>query len=194
MNELSYSLGVSVGLNLKDQGFEVNSVEDFAQAMNDVLSGNDLAIPAEKVNEIVNNYFQDLQAKRAAEMQEGQKAFFEENGKREQVTTTDSGLQYEVFTEGKGEKPAPTDKVTVHYHGTLIDGTVFDSSVQRGEPASFPVNGVIQGWQEALTLMTVGSKWRVFIPSELAYGERGAGNAIPPHSPLVFDIELISID
>jgi FKBP-type peptidyl-prolyl cis-trans isomerase FklB len=194
MNELSYSLGVSVGLNLKDQGFEVNSVEDFAQAMNDVLSGNDLAIPAEKVNEIVNNYFQDLQAKRAAEMQEGQKAFFEENGKREQVSTTDSGLQYEVFTEGKGEKPAPTDKVTVHYHGTLIDGTVFDSSVQRGEPASFPVNGVIQGWQEALTLMTVGSKWRVFIPSELAYGERGAGNAIPPHSPLVFDIELISID
>ncbi|PLW98471.1 MAG: peptidylprolyl isomerase [Marinilabiliales bacterium] len=194
MNELSYSLGVSVGLNLKDQGFEVNSVEDFAQAMNDVLSGNDLAIPAEKVNEIVNNYFQDLQAKRAAEMQEGQKAFFEENGKREQVTTTDSGLQYEVFTEGKGEKPAPTDKVTVHYHGTLIDGTVFDSSVQRGEPASFPVNGVIQGWQQALTLMTVGSKWRVFIPSELAYGERGAGNAIPPHSPLVFDIELISID
>jgi FKBP-type peptidyl-prolyl cis-trans isomerase FklB len=194
MNELSYSLGVSVGLNLKDQGFEVNSVEDFAQAMNDVLSGNDLAIPAEKVNEIVNNYFQDLQAKRAAEMQEGQKAFFEENGKREQVTTTDSGLQYEVFTEGKGEKPASTDKVTVHYHGTLIDGTVFDSSVQRGEPASFPVNGVIQGWQQALTLMTVGSKWRVFIPSELAYGERGAGNAIPPHSPLVFDIELISID
>lgn len=194
MNELSYSLGVSVGLNLKDQGFEVNSVEDFAQAMNDVLSGNDLAIPAEKVNEIVNNYFQDLQAKRAAEMQEGQKAFFEENGKREQVTTTDSGLQYEVFTEGKGEKPAPTEKVTVHYHGTLIDGTVFDSSIQRGEPASFPVNGVIQGWQEALTLMTAGSKWRVFIPSELAYGERGAGNAIPPHSPLVFDIELISID
>lgn len=193
MNELSYSLGVSVGLNLKDQGFEVNSVEDFAQAMNDVLSGNDLAIPAEKVNEIVNNYFQELQAKKAAEMQEGQKAFFEENGKREQVTTTESGLQYEVITEGAGDKPAPTDKVTVHYHGSLIDGTVFDSSIQRGEPASFPVNGVITGWQEALTLMTVGSKWRVFIPSELGYGAQGAGNAIPPHTPLVFDIELISI-
>ncbi len=193
MNELSYSLGVSVGLNLKDQGFEVNSVEDFAQAMNDVLSGNDLAIPAEKVNEIVNNYFQDLQAKKAAEQIEGQKAFFEKNGKREQVTTTESGLQYEIITDGKGEKPAPTDKVTVHYHGTLLDGSVFDSSMQRGEPASFPVNGVIPGWQEALTLMAVGSKWRVFIPSELAYGERGAGNAIPPHTPLVFDIELISI-
>lgn len=193
MNELSYSLGVSVGLNLKDQGFEVNSVEDFTKAMNDVLMGNDLAIPAEKVNEIVNNYFQELQAKKAAEMQEGQKTFFEENGKREEVTTTESGMQYEVFTEGAGEKPAPTDKVTVHYHGTLIDGTVFDSSVQRGEPTSFPVNGVITGWQEALTLMTVGSKWRVFLPSELAYGAQGAGNAIPPHSPLVFDIELISI-
>ncbi len=193
MNELSYSLGVSVGLNLKDQGFEIDSVEDFAKAMNDVLSGNDLAIPAEKVNEIVNKYFQELQAKRAKEMQEGQKIFFEENGKREEVTTTESGMQYEVFTEGKGEKPTPTDKVTVHYHGTLIDGTVFDSSIQRGEPATFPVNGVIIGWQEALTLMTVGSKWRVFLPSEIAYGAQGAGNAIPPHTPLVFDIELISI-
>ncbi|MCK9168003.1 MAG: FKBP-type peptidyl-prolyl cis-trans isomerase, partial [Bacteroidales bacterium] len=104
-----------------------------------------------------------------------------------------SGLQYEVFTQGQGEKPSLQNQVTVHYHGTLIDGTVFDSSVQRGEPATFPVNGVIQGWQEVIPMMNTGSKWRVFIPSDLAYGERGAGNAIPPHTPLVFDIELISI-
>ncbi|PID95117.1 MAG: peptidylprolyl isomerase [Bacteroidetes bacterium] len=193
MNELSYSLGVSVGLNLKDQGFEVDSVEDFAKAMNDVLSGNELAIPADKVNEIVNAYFKDLQAQKAKAMKEGQEAFFKENGKRKEITTTASGMQYEIFTEGAGPKPKPTDQVTVHYHGTLIDGTVFDSSIQRGEPATFPVNGVIQGWQEALTMMPTGSKWRVFIPSDLAYGEKGAGNAIPPHTPLVFDIELIKI-
>jgi len=193
MNELSYSLGVSVGLNLKDQGFEVSSVDDFAQALNDVLSDNKLAIPAEKVNEIVNDYFTKLQAKRAEEMNAGQAAFFEKNAKREEITVTDTGIHYEVITAGEGAQPAATDTVTVHYQGSLIDGTVFDSSVQRGEPATFPVNGVIPGWQEILPMMKTGSKWRVFIPSELAYGERGAGNAIPPHSPLVFDIELISI-
>lgn len=193
MNELSYSLGVSVGLNLKDQGFEVSSVDDFAQALNDVLSDNELAIPAEKVNEIVNDYFTKLQAKRAEEMNAGQAAFFEENAKREEITVTETGIQYEVITAGEGAQPSATDTVTVHYQGSLIDGTVFDSSVQRGEPATFPVNGVIPGWQEVLPMMKSGSKWRVFIPSELAYGERGAGNAIPPHSPLVFDIELISI-
>lgn len=193
MNELSYSLGVSVGLNLKDQGFEVSSVDDFAQALNDVLSDNELAIPAEKVNEIVNDYFTKLQAKRAEEMNAGQAAFFEENAKREEITVTETGIQYEVITAGEGAQPSATDTVTVHYQGSLIDGTVFDSSVQRGEPATFPVNGVIPGWQEVLPMMKTGSKWRVFIPSELAYGERGAGNAIPPHSPLVFDIELISI-
>lgn len=193
MNELSYSLGVSVGLNLKDQGFEVSSVDDFAQALNDVLSDNELAIPAEKVNEIVNEYFTKLQAKRAEEMNAGQAAFFEENAKREEITVTETGIQYEVITAGDGAQPAATDTVTVHYQGSLIDGTVFDSSVQRGEPATFPVNGVIPGWQEVLPMMKAGSKWRVFIPSELAYGERGAGNAIPPHSALVFDIELISI-
>ena len=193
MNELSYSLGVSVGLNLKDQGFEGSSVDDFAQALNDVLSDNELAIPAEKVNEIVNDYFTKLQAKRAEEMNAGQAAFFEENAKREEITVTETGIQYEVITAGEGAQPSATDTVTVHYQGSLIDGTVFDSSVQRGEPATFPVNGVIPGWQEVLPMMKSGSKWRVFIPSELAYGERGAGNAIPPHSPLVFDIELISI-
>ncbi|NCD42734.1 MAG: FKBP-type peptidyl-prolyl cis-trans isomerase [Bacteroidia bacterium] len=193
MNELSYSLGVSVGLNLKDQGFEVDSIEDFAQAMHDVLGDKDLAIPAEKVNQVVNEYFTRLQAKKAEEMQAGQKAFFAENAKRQEITTTLSGLQYEVFTQGQGEKPSLQNQVTVHYHGTLIDGTVFDSSVQRGEPATFPVNGVIQGWQEVIPMMNTGAKWRVFIPSDLAYGERGAGNAIPPHTPLVFDIELISV-
>ncbi|MCK9167631.1 MAG: FKBP-type peptidyl-prolyl cis-trans isomerase, partial [Bacteroidales bacterium] len=129
MNELSYSLGVSVGLNLKDQGFEVDSIEDFAQAMHDVLGDNDLAIPAEKVNQVVNEYFTRLQGKKAEEMQAGQKAFFAENAKRQEITTTPSGLQYEVFTQGQGEKPSLQNQVTVHYHGTLIDGTVFDSSV-----------------------------------------------------------------
>jgi FKBP-type peptidyl-prolyl cis-trans isomerase FklB len=161
--------------------------------MHDVLGDNDLAIPAEKVNQVVNEYFTRLQGKKAEEMQAGQKAFFAENAKRQEITTTPSGLQYEVFTQGQGEKPSLQNQVTVHYHGTLIDGTVFDSSVQRGEPATFPVNGVIQGWQEVIPMMNTGSKWRVFIPSDLAYGERGAGNAIPPHTPLVFDIELISI-
>jgi FKBP-type peptidyl-prolyl cis-trans isomerase FklB len=193
MNELSYSLGVSVGLNLKEQGFSLDSVEDFAQALNDVLSGNELAIPQEKVNAVVNEYFTELQKKRFEEkVAEGNK-FLEENKKRDGVVTLESGLQYEVIAEGDGAKPLATDMVTVHYTGTLIDGTVFDSSVQRGEPATFPVNGVIPGWVEALQLMPVGSKWKLAIPYNLAYGERGAGQLIGPYSTLVFEVELLSI-
>lgn len=193
MNELSYSLGVSVGLNLKEQGFSLDSVEDFAQALNDVLSGNDLAIPQEKVNAVVNEYFTELQKKRFEEkVAEGNK-FLEENKKKDGVVTLESGLQYEVITEGDGAKPLATDMVTVHYTGTLTDGTVFDSSVQRGEPATFPVNGVIPGWVEALQLMPVGSKWKLAIPYNLAYGERGAGQLIGPYSTLVFEVELLSI-
>ena len=193
MNELSYSLGVSVGLNLKEQGFSLDSVEDFAQALNDVLSGNDLAIPQEKVNAVVNEYFTELQKKRFEEkVAEGNK-FLEENKKKDGVVTLESGLQYEVIAEGDGAKPLATDMVTVHYTGTLTDGTVFDSSVQRGEPATFPVNGVIPGWVEALQLMPVGSKWKLAIPYNLAYGERGAGQLIGPYSTLVFEVELLSI-
>ncbi|MCT4637610.1 MAG: FKBP-type peptidyl-prolyl cis-trans isomerase [Bacteroidales bacterium] len=193
MNELSYSLGVSVGLNLKEQGFSLDSVEDFAQALNDVLSGNNLAIPQEKVNAVVNEYFTELQKKRFEEkVAEGNK-FLEENKNKDGVVTLESGLQYEVITEGDGAKPLATDMVTVHYTGTLTDGTVFDSSVQRGEPATFPVNGVIPGWVEALQLMPVGSKWKLAIPYNLAYGERGAGQLIGPYSTLVFEVELLSI-
>ena len=122
------------------------------------------------------------------------KNFLMENAKKEGVTSLASGLQYEVITEGNGPSPGPTDKVTTHYHGTLINGTVFDSSVERGQPASFAVNGVIMGWQEALQLMKVGSKWRLFVPHTLAYGERGAGGAIGPYETLIFEVELISID
>lgn len=194
MNELSYSLGVSVAYNLKEQGFEVESIEDFSKALYDVIEGKDLAFPQEKVGEIVNNYFKELQEKKFAEKKAEGEKFLVENAKREGVVVLESGLQYEIMTEGEGEKPTIDDKVTTHYHGTLINGSVFDSSVQRGQPASFPVAGVIKGWTEALQLMAVGSKWKLFIPSDLAYGAQGAGQAIAPHSTLVFEVELISID
>lgn len=194
MNELSYSLGVSVAYNLKEQGFKLDSVEDFSKALKDVIEGSELAIPQEKVGEIVNSYFKELQDRKSAEQQgEGDK-FLAENAKKDGVITLESGLQYQVMTEGKGEKPTSEDKVTTHYHGTLLNGTVFDSSVQRGQPASFPVSGVIKGWTEALQLMAVGSKWKLFIPSELAYGAQGAGQAIAPHTSLIFEVELLSID
>ena len=134
-----------------------------------------------------------MQAKQAESAIRAGKDFLADNAKKDSIVTLASGLQYEIMTEGNGAKPAAADQVECHYHGTLIDGTVFDSSVERGEPAVFPVNGVIQGWVEALQLMPVGSKWRLFIPSDLAYGERGAGQQIGPHTTLVFEVELISI-
>jgi len=143
---------------------------------------------------ILNTYFAELQAKQHAGAKEEGEAFLTANKEKEGVVTLPSGLQYQVITEGTGEKPSVNSNVTTHYHGTTIDGKVFDSSVQRGQPASFPVSGVIKGWTEALQLMPVGSKWRLFIPSELAYGERGAGDAIGPHSALIFEVELLSID
>ena len=193
MNELSYSLGVSVGMNLKEQGFNLESIEDFSKAITDVLTEQNLAIAPDKVNQIVGEYFQQLQAKRFEEKIAEGRAYLAENAKKEGVVTLESGLQYEILTEGNGEKPAESDTVTVHYTGTLTNGQVFDSSVQRGEPATFPVNGVIRGWVEALQLMPVGSKWKLTIPSDLAYGERGAGQLITPHTTLVFEVELLSI-
>ncbi|MBI9039258.1 MAG: FKBP-type peptidyl-prolyl cis-trans isomerase [Bacteroidales bacterium] len=194
MNELSYSLGVSVGYNLKEQGFKVDSIEDFSKALYDVLNENQLAIPQEKIGKLVNDYFKELQEKRSVEKNEDNTKFLAENAKRDGVVTLPSGLQYEIINIGDGEKPKLNDKVTTHYHGTLINGTIFDSSVKRGQPASFPVNGVIKGWTEALQLMPVGSKWKLFVPSELAYGEQGAGNAIGPNTTLIFEVELLSID
>jgi len=193
MNELSYSLGVSVGMNLKEQGFELDCIDDFAKALNDVLNGNDLAIPQDKVGQIVNEYFTNLQKVRFQEKIDEGKNFLEENKKKDGVVELPSGLQYKVINEGTGAKPKAEEQVTVHYHGTLIDGTVFDSSVKRDQPATFPVNGVIPGWVEALQLMPEGSKWELYIPSELAYGERGAGQLIGPYSTLIFEVELIKI-
>lgn len=193
MNELSYSLGVSMAFNLKGQGINIENHADFLKGMEAVLTESELAIPEEKIGEIINAYFTELQEQSFAEVKNAGKLFLEENAKREGVVTLPSGLQYEIITEGKGEKPGLTDVVTTHYHGTLIDGNIFDSSVHRGQPASFPVNGVIKGWTEALQLMAVGSKWKLYVPYQLAYGEQGAGQAIGPYTTLVFEVELLDI-
>ena len=143
---------------------------------------------------LIQDYFVELSQKKSQEAISAGQAFLDENGKKEGVTTTASGLQYEVLTNGTGATPIESDQVTVHYHGTLVDGTVFDSSVERGQPATFPVNGVIPGWVEALQLMNVGSKYKLYIPSDLAYGERGAGGSIGPNETLIFEVELLSIN
>jgi FKBP-type peptidyl-prolyl cis-trans isomerase FklB len=193
IDTVSYALGANIAENLKQQGFENLSIDAFAQAFKDVADKKQLLVSAEQARNILNEYFASLQQEKANKnLAEGQK-FLEENKKKPGVVTLPSGLQYEVIKEGDGPKPNATDKVTTHYHGTLIDGTVFDSSVERGQPATFPVNGVIQGWVEALQLMKVGSKWRLFVPSNLAYGERGAGESIGPNTALIFEVELLSI-
>ncbi|MFA8451356.1 MAG: FKBP-type peptidyl-prolyl cis-trans isomerase [Bacteroidales bacterium] len=193
MDKLSYGLGLMIAENLKEQGLGIKDVESFHKAFKAQLAGEETEFTLAEAQGFVNDYVTDMQARQFTENMEQQRLFFEENGKRPEITTTDSGLQYEILTEGSGAKPSETDTVTVHYHGTLLDGKVFDSSVERKEPATFPVNGVIQGWVEALQLMNTGAKYRLFIPSHLAYGERGAGAVIKPHSALVFDVELISI-
>ena len=193
MEKVSYSLGVNVAKSVKNQGLTNIDSEAIAQAFTDVFEGNELKISEQESNLILQDYFGKL-AKEAqsANVEAGQK-FLAENAKRDGVTTTATGLQYEVLAQGSGDSPKETDQVTVHYHGTLIDGTVFDSSVERGQPATFPVNGVIPGWVEALQLMKPGAKYKLFIPSNLAYGERGAGGSIGPNATLIFEVELISI-
>ena len=193
MEKVSYSLGVNVAKSVKNQGLTSIDSEAIAQAFTDVFEGNELKISEQESNLVLQDYFGKL-AKEAqsANVEAGQK-FLAENAKRDGVTTTATGLQYEVLAEGSGDSPKETDQVTVHYHGTLIDGTVFDSSVERGQPATFPVNGVIPGWVEALQLMKPGAKYKLFIPSNLAYGERGAGGSIGPNATLIFEVELISI-
>ena len=193
MDKFSYSIGLGIGQNLSSMGIANLSVDDFAQAIKDVLEGNQTAISHQEAREIVNKYFEELEAKMNAANIEKGKSFLEENAKRPEVVTLPSGLQYEIIKEGNGKKPEATDRVKCHYEGTLIDGTLFDSSIKRGEPAVFGVNQVIKGWVEALQLMTEGSKWRLFIPSELAYGAQQAGEMIPPHSTLIFDVELIEV-
>jgi len=193
IDTVSYALGANIAENLKQQGFENLSIDAFAQAFKDVAEKKQLLVTSEQARNILNEYFAQLQQEKGNKnLVEGQK-FLEENKKKPGVVTLPSGLQYQVIKEGDGPTPKATDKVTTHYHGTLIDGTVFDSSVERGQPATFPVNGVIQGWVEALQLMKVGSKWKLFVPSNLAYGERGAGESIGPNTALIFEVELISI-
>ncbi len=193
MDSLSYAVGIWLGNVVKQQGFGEVDATTISKAMNDVLQGNPTSMNAQSAGLFLKEHMEAKKAKQqSANLEEG-KTFLEENAKREGVTVLESGLQYEVMTQGEGPVPQATDKVSVHYHGTLINGTVFDSSVERGSPAEFPVTGVIKGWVEALQLMNVGSKWKLFIPSELAYGERGAGGDIGPNTTLIFEVELLGI-
>ncbi|HSO87770.1 MAG TPA: FKBP-type peptidyl-prolyl cis-trans isomerase [Draconibacterium sp.] len=193
LENFSYALGMSIAGNLIQSGVNTVNPELFLNGFKDVFKGNKPLIHPEEANAILEEFIGKLnQNKSTGNLEEGLK-FLAENRKKKGVIELPSGLQYMVLSEGDGEIPTSTDQVKCHYHGTLIDGTVFDSSVERGQPAVFPVNGVIQGWVEALQLMSTGSKWRLFIPSELAYGSHGAGGAIGPHSTLIFDVELLKI-
>ena len=194
MDKFSYAIGLGIGQNLLSMGAKGIAVDDFAQAIKDVLEGNQTAISHTEARDIVKKYFAELEEKMNAANIEAGKKFLEENKKREGVVTLPSGLQYEVITEGNvGRYAKATDQVQCHYEGTLIDGTLFDSSIKRGQPATFGVNQVIPGWVEALQLMPEGAKWKLYIPSDLAYGAQGAGEMIPPHSTLVFEVELQKI-
>ena len=200
MDKLSYALGLGIGRQLAQMGAEQLSIDDFAQAIKDVVAGGQLKLDEAEAQVIVQEFFQKQEEKqRAAAAEMGKKAkeegekYLAENAKKEGVVPLPSGLQYLVIKEGNGKRPKATDKVKCHYEGMLVDGTLFDSSVQRGEPATFPLNQVIAGWTEGLQLMTEGSKYRFFIPYTLGYGERGAGASIPPFAALVFDVELIEV-
>lgn len=200
-DRLSYALGLSMGHNFRGSGIEKINVQDFANGVAAVYDGLAPKISFDEAKQIINEFFTELQKKQqeqaaamAAVNEKAGQDFLLENGKRVEVKTTPSGLQYEVLKEGDGAQPTAGDRVTVHYTGKLIDGTVFDSSVDRGEPATFGVTQVIPGWVEALQLMKAGAKWRLFIPSALAYGPQGAGGVIGPNQTLIFDVELISVE
>jgi len=193
LDKFSYSLGMSIAGNLIQSGVKTVNPEIFLEAFKDVFDGEMPKILPEEANKILEEFIGKANAAKGGDnLEEGLK-FLAENAKKEDVTELPSGLQYQIINEGEGDLPKATDKVRCHYHGTLTDGTVFDSSVDRGQPADFPVNGVIQGWVEALQLMSTGSKWKLFIPSELAYGQQGAGGAIGPNTALIFDVELLEI-
>jgi FKBP-type peptidyl-prolyl cis-trans isomerase FklB len=200
MDKLSYALGLGIGQQLSQMGANDISAEDFAQAIKDVLHGHELKVSHREAQTIVQDYFQKQEQKLQAQRAEAGKAhkeagekYLAENAKKEGVITLPSGLQYQVLKEGNGKKPTAKDTVQCHYEGFLIDGTVFDSSIQRGEPATFPLQQVIAGWTEGLQLMQEGAKYRFFIPYRLAYGEGGAGSSIPPFAALIFDVELIQV-
>ena len=193
MDKLSYALGMSMGNNFKASGIETLTVEDFTRGVQAVYEGAKPEMTYDEAKQVINDYFTRLQQELDEKNRAAGEAFLAENKKRAGVVALPSGLQYEILKEGNGRRPSATDKVQCHYHGTLIDGTVFDSSVQRGTPAVFGVNQVIAGWVEALQLMPGGSKWRLYIPSDLAYGKHGAGDKIGPNATLIFDVELIKI-
>ncbi len=193
LDTVAYSIGLSVAGSLKAQGLADINTSLLVAAINETLKGAKTALSPEQANQFIGEYFQKQASVKGSANQKAGEKFLEENKKRPAVTTTASGLQYEVIKMGTGPKPADTSRVKTHYHGTLIDGTVFDSSVDRGEPVEFPVNGVIKGWQEALQLMPVGSKFKLYVPSNLAYGERAAGPTIGPNSALIFEVELLEI-
>ena len=193
MDKLSYALGLSMGHNFLGSGIKSLNVEDFAKGVEAVYKQEKPEISFDEAKKIINEFFSNLQDEIAETNKQAGKEFLAENAKRSGVVVLPSGLQYEVLAEGKGRKPKVTDKVQCHYHGTLIDGQVFDSSIQRGTPAVFGVNQVIPGWVEALQLMPEGSRWKLYIPSDLAYGEQGAGGRIPANATLIFEVELIKI-
>ncbi|MDD2314430.1 MAG: FKBP-type peptidyl-prolyl cis-trans isomerase [Proteiniphilum sp.] len=193
MDKLSYALGMSMASNLMNSGLQQLDVQSFVKAFTETMNNTTPSMSPREANQVIQDYFSKQQDEMLSRNLDAGRAFLEENGKKEQVISLPSGLQYEVLVEGNGAKPKATDKVKCHYHGTLLNGTVFDSSVERGQPAVFGVNQVIKGWVEALQLMSEGSKWRLFIPSELAYGEQGAGGSIEPNATLIFDVELLEI-
>ncbi len=193
MEKISYALGISLGNNLKSSGFSQIDTQRLADGIKHVIENETLEMSLNEAQAVVNAYFQQLQEQAFANNIREGKEFLSENAKRPEVKTTATGLQYEILNQGTGTTPKASDTVQVHYHGTLISGEVFDSSVQRGEPATFGVTQVIQGWVEALQLMPVGSKWKLYIPAELAYGEQGAGQLIGPHTSLIFEVELLDI-
>lgn len=199
MDKVSYIIGLSVGKDMKTQGVELNA-DQFVRGLKDSLSGVKPALSDAEMQQIIGQYRMELAAKREAELKrqaeenkKKEEAFLAENKAKEGVVALPSGLQYRVVKEGDGKKPTAYDSVTVNYRGTLLDGTEFDSSFRRNQPGTFPLGGVIPGWREALQLMKTGSKYQIFVPSKLAYGEKGAGGVIPPNATLIFEIELLSV-
>ena len=194
MDKISYALGLSIGNNFRASGIKGLEIDEYIKGINDVFYEAKPAIAFDEAQRLLQAYFKDLQAEKFEMNKQVGEEFLRINKEKRGVMTLPSGLQYEVLKTGDGQKPGPNDKVRCHYHGTLIDGRVFDSSIERGQPAVFGVSQVIRGWTEALQLMNVGSKWRLFIPSDMAYGAHGAGEAIEPNMTLIFDVELLGIE
>ncbi len=193
MKDISYALGLSIASNLKNSGVEALDIEHFTKGLNAILKDEEISMSPDEVNHILSEFFEGMKEKAEGNNSEAGIAFLAENKNKPGVVVLPSGLQYSVITEGSGVKASAKDQVKVHYTGTLIDGTVFDSSVNRGEPATFGVTQVISGWVEGLQLMSKGAKYKFFIPSNLAYGAQGAGKVIGPHAALIFEVELLEI-